>query len=59
MLNEDEGHAITGGKRTDELPAGIETAGGRTYADNREIERAQMEDRAPQLHACLRPLRLL
>ena len=41
MLNEDEGHAIGDRKRADELPASLETAGGRANADNREIERAR------------------
>ena len=55
MLNEDEGHAVVGGKRTDELPAGIEAAGGRTYADNREIQRARRRPaRCDRTRACRR-----
>ncbi len=34
MLDQDEGHAITGGQRADQLPAGVESARGGSYCDD-------------------------
>ena len=37
MLDQDEGHAVAGGQRVHELPAGIEAARRGAYSDDREV----------------------
>jgi len=40
MLDQDKGHAVAGGQRVHQLPAGIKATRRGAYSDNREISRA-------------------
>jgi hypothetical protein len=47
MLDQDEGHAVAGGQRANQLPAGIKTARRGSYADDRKVLRAARSQGAP------------